>query len=622
MKRSQVTPIAATDSGRVLHGLVKACAEDMAAERGLLASALVTVMLTVVFRVLEPWPLKLIYDFIFRHGHGKGKDLAVFGGVFTSLESGHPLALIWIAVGSLVAFNALAGTFDYLSNVVMGIAASRVLSKLRSRLFQHLQALDLRFHRDHKSGDLTASVTADIDRLRDVTVSALLPFVSNGLALFAMVAVMLWMNWRLGLLVLVAFPAFYMVVTRITARIEHVARDQRQRDGGIAAIAAEALGAVQTIQAFGLEAEFARRFSGDNQGSLTEGNRAQRLSARLERTVDLFASVTTAGVLLLGASSVLDGRLTAGDLIVFVSYLRNSFKPIRQTAKYLAQIAKALASGGRVLTLLDEKPAIVSRAHAVKATRLSGEIAFEGVSFGYRPGHAVLRDVSFVVRPGERVAIVGPSGSGKSTLAALLLRFYDPQTGSILIDGEDIRNYELASLRNQISVVMQDSVLFTGSLRDNIRFGALDASEDATQWAAVKARAAEFIQRMPKGYATQVGERGATLSGGQRQRIAIARAYLRDASIVLLDEATTGLDSRNRILVWGALRELSTTRTTLTITHDIAEAKDADRILFLCDGRLEEQGTHEQLMRGDGGYRAMYLQHGHAGAREATAHAV
>lgn len=238
MKRSQVTPIATADSGRVLHGLVKACAEDMAAERGLMASALVTVMLTVVFRVLEPWPLKVIYDFIFRHGHGKGKELAIFGGALTSMESGHRLALIWIAVGALVAFNALAGAFDYLSNVVMGIAASRVLSKLRSRLFQHLQALDLRFHRNHKSGDLTASVTADIDRLRDVTVSALLPFVSNGLALLAMVAVMLWMNWRLGLLVLVAFPAFYMVVTRITAQIELVAREQRQRDGGIAAIAA------------------------------------------------------------------------------------------------------------------------------------------------------------------------------------------------------------------------------------------------------------------------------------------------------------------------------------------------------------------------------------------------
>jgi ATP-binding cassette subfamily B protein len=622
MNRGGVTPIAQAGSSRVLRGLVRACGADIELERGLLAGSVVTVLLTVLFRVLEPWPLKLIYDFIFRHGHGKGKELALLGGALAPLENGHRLTLIWIAVCALVAFNALAGAFDYLSSVAMGIAASRVLSKLRARLFQHLQALGMRFHRKHKNGDLTAAVTADIDRLRDVTVSAFLPFVSNGLALLAMVGVMLWMNWRLGLLVLVAFPAFYLVVTRITARIERVAREQRQRDGGIAAIASEAIGAVQTIQAFGLEAEFAQRFSGDNQGSLTEGNRAQRLSARLERTIDLFASVTMAGVLLLGASSVLDGKLTAGDLIVFVSYLRNSFKPIRQTAKYLAQIAKALASGGRVLALLGEKPEVEESPLAIEARGLRGAICFEGVSFAYRAGHPVLKEISFEVRPGERVAIVGPSGSGKSTLAALLLRFYDPQMGTIRVDGEDIRDYTLKSLREQISVVMQDSVLFTGTIRDNIRFGSLAAGGDAIQNAAVKARADEFIARMGKAYETQVGERGATLSGGQRQRIAIARAYLRDASILLLDEATTGLDTHNKSLVLSALRELSATRTTLTITHEISEAKNADRILFLCDGRLEEQGTHEQLMRRDGGYKALYLQHNHAGMREAAAHAV
>ncbi len=622
MNRSGTTPIAQVGSSRVLRGLVRACGADMAAERGLLAGSVATVLLTVLFRVLEPWPLKLIYDFIFRHGHGKGKELALLGGALAPLENGHRLTLIWVAVCALVAFNALAGAFDYLSSVAMGIAASRVLSKLRARLFRHLQALDMRFHRSHKNGDLTAAVTADIDRLRDVTVSALLPFVSNGLALLAMVGVMLWMNWRLGLLVLVAFPAFYLVVTRITARIERVAREQRQRDGGIAAIASEAIGAVQTIQAFGLEEEFAGRFSGDNQGSLTEGNRAQRLSARLERTIDLFASVTTAGVLLLGASSVLNGRLTAGDLIVFVSYLRNSFKPIRQTAKYLAQIAKALASGARVLALLGEKPEVVDAPRATEARALRGAICFDSVSFAYRAGHPVLKDISFEIWPSQRVAIVGPSGSGKSTLAALLLRFYDPQVGTIRVDGEDIRDYTLKSLREQISVVMQDTVLFTGTIRDNIRFGSLTASGDAIHHAAVKARAGEFIARMGKDYETQVGERGATLSGGQRQRIAIARAYLRDASILLLDEATTGLDTRNKSLVLNALRELSATRTTLTITHEIAEARDADRILFLCDGRLEEQGTHEQLMRRDGGYKALYLQHAQAGMREAAAHAM
>jgi ATP-binding cassette subfamily B protein len=606
----------------ILTGLLRVCRTDVRAEQGLLASAVAAVFATVVFRVLEPWPLKFIYDVIFRHGHDHGKTFAILGSTFSSQDSEHRILLVWIAVAGLVVFGALAGIFDYLSNVAMGVAASRVLTKLRIRLFRHIQSLDLGFHGRHKSGDLTAAVTADIDRLRDVTVSALLPFVSNTLVLVATTAVMMWMNWKLGVLVLIAFPAFYIVVTRITSRIQAVAREQRRRDGGIAAVAAEAIGAIKTIQAFGLEDEFAGRFSGDNSASLVGGNRAQRLSSRLERTVDIFASITTAGVLLLGTHSVLDGRLTAGDLIVFVSYLRNSFKPIRQTAKYLAQIAKALASGGRVLSLLAEESMIEDTVGSVDAPRFLGRIRFDSVSFSYNPGQPVLRNVSFELRAGERVAIVGPSGSGKSTLASLLLRFQDPQSGAITIDGQDIRSHVIASLRAQIAFVMQDSVLFTGSIADNIRLGSLHSNETEIHRAARKARATEFIHKMPQKYETAVGERGATLSGGQRQRIAIARAYLRDSTILLLDEATTGLDSRNQSLVLQALRELSKGRTTIFITHDIPSARDADRILFLCDGRLEEQGTHENLMRLGGGYAAMCRQQGESKINEVELHAV
>ncbi len=621
MKRPSVIPISPPKTLRLMRELLRTCQTDVMAERGLLATAFGAVLATVVFRVLEPWPLKFIYDFIFRNNHGQSKTLYLFGLSIPVQGTEHRLLLIGLAVCGLVMFSALAGIFDYLSNVVMGVAASRVLAKLRVRLFRHIQSLDMGFHRRHKTGDLTAAVTADIDKLRDVTVSAFLPFASNSLVLVTTVVVMMWMNWRLGVLVLFVFPAFYIVVTRITTRIQLVAREQRQRDGGIAAIAAEAIGAIQTIQAFGLEEEFVRRFAGDNQGSLMEGNRAQRLSSRLERIVDLFASITTAAVLLLGASTVLDGKLTAGDLIVFVSYLRNSFKPIRQTAKYLTQIAKALASGARVLALLAEVPVIGDSVQPIKASRFCGKIHFDSVSFGYRPGNAVLQNVSFELQAGERVAIVGPSGSGKSTLAALLLRFYDPQQGAVYIDGQDIRNYSISSLRSQIAVVMQDSVLFTGSIRENIGFGSVNADEEAIRHAASKARAAEFIHRLPQQYSAVVGERGTTLSGGQRQRIAIARAHLRDSTILLLDEATTGLDSQNQAMVVSALRELSKGRTTLYITHDILLARDADRILFVCDGRLEEQGTHESLLSKKGSYAAMWLQQLNAGIEEVAVHA-
>ncbi len=622
MKRTPITPITPPNSSRIMAGLFRICRADMLAERVSLSAAICAVLATVVFRVLEPWPLKFIYDVIFRHGHEHGNAVYILGHALLPQYLDHRLLLIWAAVSGLVVFSGLAGTFDYLGNVSMGNTASRVLAKLRIRLFRHVQSLDMSFHSRHNAGDLTAAVTADIDRLRDVTVSALLPFVSNTLVLAAMVAVMMWMNWRLGLLVLVAFPAFYFVVTRITARIQLIAREQRLRDGGIAAVAAEAMGAMQTIQAFGLEEEFVSRFAGDNRGSLIEGNRAQRLSSRLERTVDLFASISTASILLLGASIVLDGKLTAGDLIVFVSYLRNSFKPIRQTAKYLAQIAKALASGGRILALLGEVPAITDPVAPVAVSRFRGEIRFDSVSFGYKPGSPVLHDVSFELRKGERVAIVGPSGSGKSTLVSLLLRFYDPQQGAIYVDGEDIRTYSVASLRSQIAVVMQDSVLFTGSIGDNIGFGSKHPCEGEIRNAAAKARADEFIHRLPQQYSTPVGERGLTLSGGQRQRIAIARAHLRNSTILLLDEATTGLDSRNQVLVLAALRELSKGRTTLFITHDILSAQDADRILFISNGRLAEEGTHESLIRKGGAYAAMCQQQYRADVEETAVHAV
>jgi ATP-binding cassette subfamily B protein len=620
MKRTPIRPIVPPSTFHIMSELLRACRADVTAQRGLLGSAIGAVLATVVFRVLEPWPLKFIYDFIFRHGHERGKTLSIFGHALLLQGSEHRLFLVWVAVAGLVAFSGLAGAFDYLSNVAMGIIASRILANLRIRLFRHIQSLDMGFHSRQKTGDLTAAVTADVDRLRDVTVSALLPFVSNSLVLAAMVAVMTWMNWRLGLLVLIAFPAFYIVVARVTARIQVIAREQRLRDGGIAAVVAESMGAMQTIQAFGLEEDFVHRLAGDNRGSLLDGNRAQRLSSRLERTVDLFASISTAAVLLLGARTVLSGTLTAGDLIVFVSYLRNSFKPIRQTARYLAQIAKALASGGRILALLREVPAVRDPINPINVARFRGEIRFDSVTFAYNPGNPVLHDLSFEVNKGERVAIVGPSGSGKSTLASLLLRFHDPQLGAVYVDGQDVKNYSLASLRSQIAVVMQDSVLFTGSIAENIGVGSKGAGEDAIRHAAIKARAAEFIHRSPQQYSTPVGERGKTLSGGQRQRIAIARAHLRDSTILLLDEATTGLDSRNRALVLSALRDLSKGRTTLFITHDIFSARDADRILFMCDGRLAEQGTHESLMRERGAYAAMCLQQLGADVEETTVH--
>jgi len=343
-----------------------------------------------------------------------------------------------------------------------------------------------------------------------------------------------------------------------------------------------------------------------NKKSLKQGARVQRLSAGLERSVEVFATSGTAVALWFGAQMVIAKTITPGDLIVFVTYLRTAFKPMRQLAKYAIQIVKALASGDRIVDLLEAPREIEDAPGAIDAGRLHGAIRLEDVWFEYEPGTPVLRGINLNVEPGEHIAIVGPSGSGKSTLASLLLRFYDPVSGHILFDGRDIRNYKLDSLRKQLGVALQDSVLFAVAVRENIRFGSQDASEEEIIEAARLVNAHDFIEELPHGYETALGERGATLSGGQRRRVALARVALRDTPILILDEPTSGLDGRNEYEVNAALLRLSEGRTTILITHRLAAVRRTDRIFYLHQGRIVEQGTHEELMIQNEHYASMY----------------
>lgn len=557
-----------------------------------------SVLAAVAFSTLEPWPLKFIYDAVF---HVKNSHLP-----FASLHKFGPQGVAGIAAISMIVITALAGTFDYASSVSMARAASRILAEIRGRLFRHLANLSVSFHSRNKTGDLITHVTYDIDRLREVTVSSVLPFVTNTLTLTAMVAVMFWMNWQMGCVVLVAFPLFFLAVYRLTRRIKAAAREQRLREGSIASTTSETIGSIRTVQALSLQDRFHEIFSTANSKSLQAGNKVQELAAGLERTVDLLVTSTTAVVLWFGVHKVLHDRLTPGDLIVFVNYLRIAFKPIRQLAKYLGQMAKALVSGDRILILLGTAAEIQDSPRSVPAKTFLGHIRFDNVSFSYETGKPVLRNVSFEVNPGQKVALVGSSGSGKSTLSSLLLRFHDPDEGRVLIDGQDIRDYTLESLRSQTSIVMQDSPLFAVSVRDNIAFGAAGASFEEVVFAARVANADGFIEQMPRQYDTIIGERGSSVSGGQRQRIAIARAAIRKAPIVILDEPTTGLDSKNEGEVTAALNLLTASHTTLLITHDLKAVSDADLILFLSGGRIVESGTHDQLLVLNGEYSAMF----------------
>jgi len=393
-------------------------------------------------------------------------------------------------------------------------------------------------------------------------------------------------------------------------------RSQRQREGAMAATAAESIGAIKVVQALSLQNMLENSFSRHNRQSLKESAKAQRLAAGLERMVELLVGIATALVLWRGVQLVLKQAITPGDLLVFVNYLRIAFKPMRQLAKYTGQIAKATASGERILDVLDTVPDIRDVRGATEAPPLRGSVRFENVSFAYEPTNRILHNITFEVQPGQRIALVGPSGGGKSTLVSLLLRLYDPIEGKILVDGGDLRQYKLQSIRRQISVVLQDTILFAASVRDNIAYGCLGASDEAIEKAARLANAHDFIMALPEGYETVLGERGATLSGGQRQRISIARAAIRQAAIVILDEPTTGLDNENERAVNEALDRLTHKRTTFVVSHNLRAIEQADLIFYIENGRILEQGTHKQLLRFNGRYAAMYTCEKQVGSGE------
>ncbi|HMQ31542.1 MAG TPA: ABC transporter ATP-binding protein [Chloroflexaceae bacterium] len=563
----------------------------------LIAGGTLALLGEIALRLLEPWPLKLLVDYVLVPHYG------ALPGLLAGLT---PELLAALAALMVLAVAGGRAALAYLSTVALALAGNHVLTEVRADLFRHIQRLSLGYHSQARAGDLINRLTGDIGRLQEVTVTAMLPLAANLLTLAGMLLVMLWMNVELALLALSVVPLFLLTMGRMGRRIRSVAREERRREGALAASAAETLGAIKVVQALGLEPLLDRAFARQNRKSLSEGVRGRRLAAGLERSVDALVAVGTALVLWYGALLVLGGDLLLGDLLVFSAYLKSAFKPMRDLAKYAGRIAKASASGERVLEVLDTTPEVRDLPGAAPAPRLRGEVRFEGVSFAYTEGAPVLRDLSIAVAPGTRVALVGPSGGGKSTLASLLLRFYNPTTGRLLVDGRDVRAYTLASLRRQIAVVLQESVLFAASVRENIAYGAPGASPEQIVAAAKLANAHDFITQLPQGYDTVLGERGATLSGGQRQRIAIARAAVRQAPIVILDEPTTGLDQANERAVSDALERLTADRTTFLIAHDLRTVEHVDLILFLEQGRVVERGAHAELLARGGKYAALY----------------
>jgi len=598
-----------------LRRLLVRFAPELSRQRVLVAGSFAAIFAEVILRLLEPWPLALVLDHVLGLGHA-AKPVGL-----GALASQEPMTLLGVAAAALVTVAGLRALAAYASAVGFALAGNRLLTEVRNALYRRLQELSLAFHTKARSGDLVLRVIGDVGMVKEVVVTAVLPLLANLFILAGMLCVMLWMQWQLTLVALCTVPLFWLSTARLGRRIQSVARKQRQREGNLATQAAETLGGIQTMQALSLNGEFAQAFVRDSQGSLREGVQAKRLSARLERSVDVLNAVATALVLLFGARIVLRGGLSPGEFVVFLTYMKSVSRPVRNFAKYAARLAKASAAAERVLEVLEREPEVRDGPGAKTAPPLRGEVRFEGAAFRYGDGTPVLSGVELVIQPGEHVAVVGASGAGKSTLVAALLRLHDPCEGRVQIDGEDIRNFTLASLRGQVSIVLQDTLLFATSVRDNIAFGSASSEFADIEAAARLANAHGFISRLREGYDTRVGERGLDLSAGQRQRIAIARASISRAPIVILDEPLTGLDEANSRAVVEALDRLTEGRTTFLITHDLRHAARCDRILVLKDGRIAEQGTHAELARRNGAYAAA-LGAGVATAGATEAHAV
>ena len=563
--------------------------------RPLLLGSFLALFAGVAMRALEPWPLKFLFDYLILPSASQNHPSEW-------IQSLDPMTLVTLAAVSLVIILGVRGLCTYYQKVGFALVGNRVLTRIRGALFRHIQCLSLSFHNKARSGDLIVRVIGDIGLLKDVAVTAFMPMIGAVLVLGTMAGLMLWLNWKLALLVLLSAPLYWLPTFFLSKKIQVASRSQRKRESSMASTAAESIGAMQVVQTLSLDDEFADRFTSQNQKSLKEGVKVKRLLARLQGTVQLMTGVSTAAVLFYGTVLVLRGALSAGEMLVFLSYLKAAFKPMQDFAKYSGRMARASAAGERVIEMFNIAPDVVDGPDSRPAPEFSGAVEFNGVNYGYEHDASVLKDVDFSVQPRQFVAIVGASGAGKSTIIGMLSRLYDPDRGRVLIDDIDIRDVTVASLRAQISVVMQDTLLFATSIRDNIAFGLSDCSDEDITEAARLANAHDFIESFPDGYDTQVGERGTTLSIGQRQRISIARANLRKAPILILDEPTTGLDRESRQAVMDALASLRARQTTFLITHEIQDTIEADLILYIENGTVAERGTYEELIAAKGNY--------------------
>lgn len=550
-----------------------------------LGLAIICIIMSAAANLYVPWIIKDMVDKVLMN-----KDM---------------MLLNLIAAGIVVVF-LFRGIFYYGQSYLVSYIAQRVIIDVREMLYIKFQKLQLAYYEKKQTGTIMSYITNDVAALQAALVDSLIEMVTEMSILVGSLIMMFYLDWKLSIVTLVVVPVIGQAMKIFGRKLKMSGALIQERTAQITSLLQESISGVRVVKSFAREDYEIERFQNQNNLNFRANMKSVQLSSLLTPTVEFLAAVIVAVILWFGGYQVVNGALTAGALVAFLTYAVNLANPVKRISRVYGTINKAMAAAERVFMVLDTPEQLKDKPDAVELPKISGTVTFDHVSFGYKEGVNVLHDLTLEAKPGQVIAFVGPSGAGKSTIANLIPRFYDVTSGSIKIDGIDIRDVKIRSLREQIGVVPQETMLFSGTVKDNIRYGRLDATDEEVVEAAKAANAHNFIMQLSDGYETKIGERGITLSGGQRQRIAIARAILKNPRILILDEATSALDTESEEIVQEALDKLMIGRTSFVIAHRLSTIINADKIIVLDNGRVTESGTHKELMQTGGLYSHLY----------------